>query len=37
MKYIILVPDGMSGEPLEDLNGKTCMEAADIPYGYACP
>ncbi|MGB3241516.1 MAG: cofactor-independent phosphoglycerate mutase [Candidatus Omnitrophota bacterium] len=31
MKYIVLVPDGMSGEPLEELNGRTCMEAANIP------
>ncbi|MBF0493722.1 MAG: cofactor-independent phosphoglycerate mutase [Candidatus Omnitrophica bacterium] len=31
MKYIILVPDGMPGEPLEDLNGRTCLEAADVP------
>ncbi|MBF0253350.1 MAG: cofactor-independent phosphoglycerate mutase [Candidatus Omnitrophica bacterium] len=32
MKYIILVPDGMSGEPLEELAGKTCMEAAGTPF-----
>ncbi|NQT33036.1 MAG: cofactor-independent phosphoglycerate mutase [Candidatus Omnitrophica bacterium] len=31
MKYIILVPDGMSGLPLEDLNDRTCMEAANTP------
>jgi 2,3-bisphosphoglycerate-independent phosphoglycerate mutase len=31
MKYIVLVPDGMSGLPLEELNGRTCMEAANIP------
>jgi len=31
MKYIILVPDGMSGLPVDDLNGRTCMEAANSP------
>jgi 2,3-bisphosphoglycerate-independent phosphoglycerate mutase len=31
MKYIILVPDGMSGLPLEELNDRTCMEVADTP------
>jgi len=31
MKYIILVPDGMSGEPLEELNDRTCMEVANSP------
>jgi len=31
MKYIILVPDGMAGEPLEELNDRTCMEAANAP------
>ena len=31
MKYIILVPDGMSGLPLEELNDRTCMEAANSP------
>lgn len=31
MKYIILVPDGMSGLPLEELNDRTCMEVANIP------
>ncbi len=31
MKYVILVPDGMSGVPIEELGGRTCMEAADIP------
>ncbi|MEA3489556.1 MAG: cofactor-independent phosphoglycerate mutase [Candidatus Omnitrophota bacterium] len=31
MKYVILVPDGMSGEPLEELNDRTCMEVANTP------
>ncbi|MDD4956154.1 MAG: cofactor-independent phosphoglycerate mutase [Candidatus Omnitrophica bacterium] len=31
MKYIILVPDGMAGEPLEELNDRTCMEVANAP------
>lgn len=31
MKYVILVPDGMAGLPIEELGGRTCMEAADIP------
>ncbi len=31
MKYVVLVPDGMSGEPLEELNDMTCMEAANAP------
>ncbi|HNX90755.1 MAG TPA: cofactor-independent phosphoglycerate mutase [Candidatus Omnitrophota bacterium] len=29
MKYIILVPDGAADVPIEDLNGRTCLEAAD--------
>lgn len=32
MKYVILVPDGMAGLPLEELNDRTCMEAANSPY-----
>ena len=28
MKYIILVPDGMADEPLEELGGKTPLQAA---------
>jgi len=28
MKYIIYVPDGMADEPIEELGGKTCLEAA---------
>ncbi|MBI4397902.1 MAG: cofactor-independent phosphoglycerate mutase [Candidatus Omnitrophica bacterium] len=31
MKYIILVPDGVSDHPCEELNGKTPLEAANIP------
>lgn len=31
MKYIIVVPDGMSGLPVEELNDRTCMEAANTP------
>ncbi len=31
MKYIVLVPDGMAGEPLEELNDRTCMEVAHSP------
>ncbi|MFH1797907.1 MAG: cofactor-independent phosphoglycerate mutase [Candidatus Omnitrophota bacterium] len=31
MKYVILVPDGMAGLPLEELNDRTCMEAAHAP------
>ncbi len=31
MKYIILVPDGMADEPVEQLGGKTPLEAAQTP------
>lgn len=31
MKYIVLVGDGMSDYPLDDLNGRTPLEAAKIP------
>ncbi|MFH1309619.1 MAG: cofactor-independent phosphoglycerate mutase [Candidatus Omnitrophota bacterium] len=31
MKYVILVPDGMSDIPMESLNDSTCMEAANSP------
>lgn len=31
MKYAILVPDGMAGLPLDELNGRTCMEVAFRP------
>ena len=32
MKYIIVLADGMADEPLEELGGKTPMEAADKPH-----
>ena len=32
MKYIVLVGDGMSGRPLEELNGRTTLEVADTRY-----
>ncbi len=31
MKYLILVPDGAAGEPIEKLGNKTSLEVADIP------
>jgi len=31
MKYVILVPDGMSGTPIEALSDCTCMEASNTP------
>ena len=31
MKYVIILPDGASDEPLADLDGKTPLEAAKIP------
>ena len=31
MKYVILVPDGMAGQPIEELNDKTCMEGSNTP------
>ncbi len=31
MKYIVLVPDGCADEPVEELGGKTPLEAAAIP------
>jgi len=31
MKYIVLVGDGMGDRPIEDLGGKTVLEAAKIP------
>ena len=30
-KYAIIIPDGAADEPLEQLGGKTVLEAADIP------
>lgn len=32
MKYIILLGDGMADEPLEELDGKTPLQAANTPY-----
>lgn len=31
MKYIIILGDGMADEPIESLNGKTPLQAADTP------
>jgi 2,3-bisphosphoglycerate-independent phosphoglycerate mutase len=31
MKYVVLVPDGMADMPLEELNGRTPMEASNAP------
>jgi len=31
MKYVIILGDGMSDEPLEQLGGKTPLEVADTP------
>jgi 2,3-bisphosphoglycerate-independent phosphoglycerate mutase len=31
MKYVLLVPDGMADDPLEELNGRTPLEAARTP------
>lgn len=28
MKYIVMLADGMAGRPLEELGGRTTMEAA---------
>ncbi|MBP5317898.1 MAG: cofactor-independent phosphoglycerate mutase [Paludibacteraceae bacterium] len=32
MKYIIILGDGMADEPIEQLNGRTPLEAAEKPY-----
>ncbi|OGW75225.1 MAG: cofactor-independent phosphoglycerate mutase [Omnitrophica bacterium RBG_13_46_9] len=32
MKYIVLVGDGMSGRPLDELNGRTTLEVAERQY-----
>lgn len=32
MKYIVVLGDGMADEPIEELSGKTPLEAADTPY-----
>ena len=31
MKYLVLIPDGMADYPLESLNGRTPMQAANKP------
>ena len=31
MKYIVILGDGMAGEPLAALDGKTTLEAASTP------
>jgi 2,3-bisphosphoglycerate-independent phosphoglycerate mutase len=31
MKYVVLVPDGMAGLPIEELGDRTCMERANTP------
>ncbi len=30
-KYVIIIPDGAADEPIEELGGKTVIEAAEIP------
>ncbi|MER3395624.1 MAG: cofactor-independent phosphoglycerate mutase [Acidimicrobiia bacterium] len=32
MKYLCIIPDGLADEPLEELNGRTPMEAASTPH-----
>ncbi len=32
MKYVVLIPDGMADDPLEELGGLTPLEAADTPH-----
>ncbi len=32
MKYCVIIPDGMADLPLEELDGKTPLEAADTPH-----
>ncbi len=32
MKYLVLVPDGAGDEKIEELGGKTPLEAADLPF-----
>ena len=31
MKYVIVLSDGMAGRPLDELGGKTTLEAANTP------
>lgn len=30
-KYAIIIPDGAADEPIDEFDGKTCLEAAEIP------
>lgn len=32
MKYVIIIPDGCGDEPIEQLGGKTPLQAADLPH-----
>jgi 2,3-bisphosphoglycerate-independent phosphoglycerate mutase len=32
VKYVVLVPDGCADEPVEELGGKTPLEAAELPH-----
>ncbi len=32
MKYLVILGDGMSDEPIESLGGKTCLQAANKPH-----
>ncbi|MCD4825319.1 MAG: cofactor-independent phosphoglycerate mutase [Phycisphaerae bacterium] len=32
MKYVIIIPDGAADRPLDELDGKTPLQAADIPH-----
>ncbi|MCP4589164.1 MAG: cofactor-independent phosphoglycerate mutase [bacterium] len=32
MKYVLILPDGAADEPVEELDGRTPLEAADIPH-----
>ena len=31
MKYMVVLSDGMAGRPLEELDGRTTLEAANTP------
>ena len=31
MKYVVCVPDGCADEPVDELDGRTPLEAADLP------
>ena len=36
MKHIIILGDRMADHPVERLGGKTLLQYANKPYGYAC-